>query len=174
MSWKHLRPAAWPGSEMQKYIPQGDVQPNGIDISIGRLFQLSGTVRMTSKKHKRQYPKLNELKPLDNFWHLDPRSYLVEVKEEIIIPNDAIGFVAPRSTLIRMGATVFSGIWDKGFHGVGDNRGRILLQTSLPFQIHLSVAIAQMIFISAVDDDTVYQGNYQPTTTPNREETMNQ
>ncbi|MFW9904264.1 MAG: hypothetical protein ACFFFH_08040 [Candidatus Thorarchaeota archaeon] len=162
MDWKHLRPAVWPGSEMQKCIPQGDVQPNGIDISIGRLFQLSGTVKLISKKELRKYPELLELKPLNDFWHLDPNFYLVEVAEEIIIPNDAIGYVAPRSTLLRMGATVFSGIWDKGFQGIGDNHGRILLQTSLPFQIHTSAAIAQMIFISAVDDMTVYQGNYQP------------
>ncbi len=162
MDWKHLRPAVWPGSEMQKCIPQGDVQPNGIDISIGRLFQLNGTVKLISEKKIRQYPELHELKPLDSFWHLDPGSYLVEVAEEIVIPNDAIGYVAPRSTLLRMGATVFSGIWDKGFQGVGDNHGRILLQTSLPFKIHISVAIAQMIFISAIDDETVYQGNYQP------------
>ena len=162
MDWKHLRPAVWPGLEMQKCIPQGDVQPNGIDISIGRLFQLKGTVKLISKKEDRQYPELFELKPLKDFWQLDPGTYLVEVAEEIIIPKDAIGYVAPRSTLLRMGATVFSGIWDKGFQGVGDNHGRILLQTSLPFEIHTSVAIAQMIFISAVDDNTVYQGNYQP------------
>jgi len=105
--------------------------------------------------------------PHDNFWHLKPGIYLVEVAEEIMIPNNAIGFVTPRSTLIRMGATVFSGIWDKGFQGVGDNHGRILLQTSLPFKVHVSVAIAQMIFISAVDDETVYQGNYQPESDSN-------
>ncbi|MFX1504756.1 MAG: hypothetical protein ACFFDC_01460 [Promethearchaeota archaeon] len=163
MDWKHLRPAVWPGSEMQKCIPQGDAQPNGIDISIGRLFQLSGIVKLISKKEDRHYPKLLELKPLNDFWHLDPGSYLIEVAEEITIPNNAIGYVAPRSTLLRMGATVFSGIWDKGFKGVGDNHGRILLQASLPFQIHKSVPIAQMIFISAVDDKTVYQGNYRPT-----------
>ncbi|MHA2243604.1 MAG: dCTP deaminase domain-containing protein [Candidatus Hodarchaeales archaeon] len=163
MDFINIRPAVWPGSEMQKCIPQGDIQPNGIDISIGRLFQLTGIVRLISEKKLRQYPELNELKPLDSFWDLDSGSYLVEVAEEIVIPNNAIGFVAPRSTLLRMGATVFSGIWDKGFQGIGDNHGRILLQTSLPFQIHVSVAIAQMIFISAVDDETVYQGNYQPT-----------
>ncbi|MFX1515590.1 MAG: hypothetical protein ACFFC6_04715 [Promethearchaeota archaeon] len=162
MDWKHLRPAVWPGSEMQKCIPQGDVQPNGIDISIGRLFRLSGTVKLSSKKEDRQYPEMQELKPLNNYWHLNPGTYLVEVTEEIVIPNDAIGYVAPRSTLLRMGATVYSGIWDKGFQGVGDNHGRILLQSSLSFQIQISVAIAQMIFISAVDDKTVYQGTYQP------------
>ncbi len=167
MDWKYLRPAVWPGSEMQKSIPHGDVQPNGIDISIGRLFQLIGNIRLTSKIEKRQYPKLLELMPHDNFWHLKPGIYLVEVAEEIMIPNNAIGFVTPRSTLIRMGATVFSGIWDKGFQGVGDNHGRILLQTSLPFKVHVSVAIAQMIFISAVDDETVYQGNYQPESDSN-------
>jgi dUTP pyrophosphatase len=166
MDWKHLRPAVWPGSEMQKYIPQGDVQPNGIDISIGRLFRLSGTIKLISKKVHRNYPELTELKPREDFWHLDPGSYLVEVAEEIKIPNNAIGYAAPRSTLLRMGATVFSGIWDKGFQGVGDNHGRILLQTSLPLQIHISVAIAQMIFISAVDDETVYKGNYQPAANP--------
>jgi dUTP pyrophosphatase len=162
MDWKNLRPAAWPGLEMQKFIPQGEVQPNGIDISIGRIFQLTGKVKLIKEKDVRQYPELHELKPLDGFWCLDPGSYLVEVAEEIIIPQNAIGYVAPRSTLLRMGATVFSGIWDKGFQGVGDNHGRILLQTTLPFSIHQSVAIAQMIFISAVDDKTVYQGNYQP------------
>jgi len=61
MDWKYLRPAVWPGSEMQKSIPHGDVQPNGIDISIGRLFQLIGNIRLTSKIEKRQYPKLLEL-----------------------------------------------------------------------------------------------------------------
>jgi len=162
MDWKHLRPAVWPGSEMQKSIPQGFVQPNGIDISIGRLFRLSGAVKLNSEKEHRQYPDLYELKPLNNYWQLNPGTYLVEVAEEIVIPNDAIGYVAPRSTLLRMGATVFSGIWDKGFKGVGNNHGRILLQSSLNFQIHISVAIAQMIFVSAVDDKSVYQGTYQP------------
>ena len=96
MDWKYLRPAVWPGSEMQKYIPQGICQPNGIDISIGRLFQLAGTVKLISEKKSRQYPELHELKPRNDFWHLNPGSFLVEVAEEIIIPNDTIGYVAPR------------------------------------------------------------------------------
>ncbi len=163
MDQQHPMPAVWPGVKIQQFIPQGIVQPNGIDISIKRLFQLNGEVRLTSEIDQRQYPNLLEVKPTNNFWELNPGSYLVEVAEEIIIPNNAIGFVAPRSTLLRMGVTVFSGIWDKGFQGVGDNRGRILLLSSLPFSLHVSVAIAQMIFISAVDDKTVYQGNYQPS-----------
>ncbi len=163
MDLKNLRPAVWPGSKIHQYIPRGIVQPNGIDISIKRLFKLNGEARFTQEAKNRKFPGLTEIKTENDYWQLDPGSYLVEVAEEIIIPQDAIGFVAPRSTLIRMGATVFSGIWDKGFQGVGDNHGRILLQTSLPFSLHFSVAIAQMIFISAVNDETVYQGNYQPT-----------
>ena len=163
MDWKHLQPAVWPGSEIHQFIPEGIIQPNGIDISIKRLFQLNGRVKLTHEAKNRHFPELREIIPKNDFWQLDPGSYLVEVAEEIIIPKDAIGFVAPRSTLIRMGATIFSGIWDKGFQGMGDNHGRILLQTSLPFSLHVSVAIAQMIFISAVNDETVYQGNYQPT-----------
>lgn len=161
VNWKHLRPSVWPGSEIHQFIPEGIAQPNGIDLSIKRLFQLSGRVELT--KNSKKFPELKEIESEKNYWNLSPGSYLVEVAEEIVIPEDAIGFVAPRSTLIRMGATVFSGIWDKGFQGIGDNHGRLLLQTALPLSLHVSVAIAQMIFISAVDDETVYQGNYQPT-----------
>lgn len=163
MDWDNLRPAVWPGLKMNEFIPEGKIQPNGMDISIKKLFKLNGHVQLTNEKKNRQFPDLTEVIKENDFWKLDPGYYLVEIAEEIVIPIDAIGFVAPRSTLIRMGATVFSGIWDKGFQGVGDNHGRILLQTSLPFSIHQSVAIAQMIFISAVDDKTVYQGNYQPS-----------
>ncbi|MHA2224775.1 MAG: dCTP deaminase domain-containing protein [Candidatus Hodarchaeales archaeon] len=162
MSWRNLHPAVWPGSKIHQFIPQGIVQPNGIDLSIKHLFVLEGTVKLTKKVNDRQYPKLSPLEPIDDFWFLKPGIYLVEVAEDIIIPNNAIGYVAPRSTLLRMGATVYSGIWDKGFQGIGDNHGRILLQTSLSFQIHTTVSIAQIIFISAVDDQTSYEGTYKP------------
>ena len=75
MAWKNLHPAVWPGSEIHEFIPQGIIQPNGIDLSIKHLFSLEGTVKLTIRVKDRQYPKLYSLEPINEFWILKPELF---------------------------------------------------------------------------------------------------
>jgi len=138
--------AVWSGDEMKRYISISEVsqiQPAGIDLTVGEIFIFKSAGILTRKT--RELPALEKLK--GEKWHLTPGAYLVRYAEKVEVPHNAIGIVLPRSSLLRMGATIFSAVWDPGYVG----RGVGLLTVFNPRGITLEkgARVAQMIFIDA-------------------------
>jgi len=136
----------WSGREVAKWILEAQpesIQPNGVDLTVSEIyvFKEQGSIL----RDKRYIPKYDQLH--GNKWTLNPGAYLVRYGEFVKIPLDAIGIVLPRSSLLRMGATIYTAVWDSGYEG----RGVGLLHVFNPNGISLEkgARIAQIIFISA-------------------------
>ena len=146
-------------SIIKDYI-DADVQTQiaGFDLTAQDIMKLEDGGIIDFDNSNRQIPDHKEIEPIDNKWILKPGGYLVRYNEVIQVPLNAIGIVLPRSTLMRIGATLCSAVWDPGYKG----RGIGLLIVNAKITVHVGARIAQIIFINTQDKlEKGYSGTYQ-------------
>jgi len=129
-------------------------QPNGVDLTLGAVFEQT-TAGIIERDGKRVGDR-EELAPDDGTYRLEPGTYVVRYGEPVRIPEGRIGFVLPRSTLLRNSCTLDTAVWDAGYEGVGEGR----LDVGHAIEIQPGARIAQMVFARA-DHEGTYEGEYQ-------------
>ena len=80
--------------------------------------------------------------------------------EVIEVPPDVMAIARPRSSLLRMGATMETAVWEPGYKG----RSQSLLVVHNPNGIRLrkNARLMQLIFFRLEDDaNKLYNGVYQ-------------
>ncbi|WP_418283789.1 deoxyuridine 5'-triphosphate nucleotidohydrolase [Halorubrum sp. DTA46] len=129
-------------------------QPNGVDLTLGAVFEQAepGFVGRDEKR----VAERTELTADDGRYRLGPGTYVVRYGEPVRIPEGRIGFVLPRSTLLRNSCTLDTAVWDAGYEGVGEGR----LDVGHAVEIEPGARIAQMVFARA-DHEGTYDGAYQ-------------
>ncbi|QKY16535.1 deoxyuridine 5'-triphosphate nucleotidohydrolase [Halorubrum sp. CBA1229] len=129
-------------------------QPNGVDLTADEIFDQS-----TPGRIGRDGKRVGERDPVpldDGAYRLDPGTYVVRYGEPVRIPEGRIGFVLPRSTLLRNSCTLDTAVWDAGYEGVGEGR----LDVGHAIEIEPGARIAQLVLAEA-DHDGAYEGSYQ-------------
>ncbi|MFW5900811.1 MAG: deoxyuridine 5'-triphosphate nucleotidohydrolase, partial [Halodesulfurarchaeum sp.] len=89
-------------------------------------------------------------------YRLEPGGYILQYAEPVSIPAEHVGFVFPRSSLMRNGAMLNTAVWDAGYSG----RGEGLLQVHSELILERGARVAQLV-LAAADHDGVYEGSYQ-------------
>jgi len=135
------------------------VQPNGVDLTIGELYGFIEAGVLDFDNSLRKLPRTERLLPENGRYKLNPGSYLIRYREIVKVPLDHVAIVLPRSSLLRMGATIFTALYDAGYQG----RAVGLLAVFNPYGIVLTenARIAQIIFIKAEKVERGYSGTYQ-------------
>jgi deoxycytidine triphosphate deaminase len=135
---------------------EAQVQPNGVDLTLDAVFEQTspGAVRRDGKT-------IGERRELDAdgdppAYTLSPGGYVVRYAEEIHIPEDHVGFLYPRSSLLRNSCMVDTAVWDAGYEG----RGEGLLEVYREVTIERGARVAQLVLADADHADT-YDGSYQ-------------
>ena len=147
------------GREVAKYVnPCSDeqIQPNGVDLTVSEIYRFVSEVKFSGKLSSLP---VEEIKLSDDgYWYLSSGAYLVRYSEIVRIPRGTIGLVLPRSSLLRMGCTLFTAVWDSGYEG----RGIGLLAIFNPKGIILKkgTRIGQLILIEARGKEK-YHGQWQ-------------
>ena len=99
-------------------VAEGDVQPNAVDLRLGKVFKIKDAVFEVSNDHKKHRGS-EELQPdADGYYNLEVGSYEVVMENIIHVGADEAGWVITRSTLNRNGLFLTSGLYDTGYHGV--------------------------------------------------------
>ena len=99
-------------------IQKGDVQPNAVDLRLGKVFKIKDNV-FTIDEDQKVHRGSEEYEPWeDGYYYLYPGSYEVIMENEIHVGPDEAGFVITRSTLNRNGCFLTSGLYDTGYDGV--------------------------------------------------------
>lgn len=99
-------------------ISNGDVQPNAVDLRLGKVFKIKDNV-FTIDEDQKVHRGSEEFEPWsDGYYYLIPGSYEVVMENEIHVGPDEAGFVITRSTLNRNGCFLTSGLYDTGYRGV--------------------------------------------------------
>ncbi|WP_096389708.1 deoxyuridine 5'-triphosphate nucleotidohydrolase [Halopenitus persicus] len=157
-------------------LDPAQVQPNGVDLTLGGAF------RQTEPGHiGRDGKTVGDREPLavdgaaedgdgtgngtaedgdgtgnGDVYRFEPGAYVVEYGEPVRIPEGHVGFVYPRSSLLRNSCMLNTAVWDAGYEGVGEG----LLQVGRPITIERDARIAQLVLAEAAHEDT-YDGAYQ-------------
>lgn len=147
------------GKDVANYlenISREQVQVNGVDLTVERIFRLNGVGVISCNDVK--LPEYVEVQCNEGKFFLEKGVYVVQVKERISIPLDAVGICLPRSSLVRMGVQVGSALWDSGYVGYS----KILLNVENPIIIEKGARFAQLILIRCERKaNEGYGGRYQ-------------
>ena len=143
------------------------VQPNGVDLTLEAAFEPveSGQIgrdgteigeRDSIAAAHREGADASESGPQPDAFFLPPGGYVVRYGEVVSIPDRHVGFLYPRSSLLRNGCMLNTAVWDAGYEGKGEG----LLQVHNEIEIERGARIAQLVLARA-DHEGTYDGSYQ-------------
>lgn len=148
------------------------IQPNGVDLRLDRVLEQrepgSITTEGTAIGHRQPiYPDERDTDPEpegsakeweseQEIYYLTPGGYVLEYQETVSIPESHVGFVLPRSSLMRNSCMLNTAVWDAGYTG----RGEGLLQVHHDLEIERGARVAQLVLAEA-DHEGLYDGSYQ-------------
>lgn len=140
---QHLRP-----------LDDAQRQPNGVDLTVEAVS--TQTAAGEINRNGKTIGDRETIEPVDGTFQLDPGAYIVQYGETVYIPEDHIGFIYPRSSLMRNSCMLHTAVWDAGYEGKGEG----LLEVHHEIEIEQGARIAQIVF-AAADHDGTYNGSYQ-------------
>ncbi len=129
----------------------------GLKLTLGEIYKFKSKGYLGI--NKRKLPEYEEIKPVSNLYRLSQGVYLVKYNEYVEIPNGYIGLAIQRSTLLRIGASLYTAVWDPGYHG----RGSGLLVVHNPYGIVLekNTQLAQLVILKMSRTTRfIYRGVY--------------
>ena len=149
-------------------------QPNGVDLTVDAVFQPCEPGRIG--RDGKRIGDREAIDPVDDeradvndgeragdgagsaggVYRLPPGGYVVRYGETIAIPEGHVGFVYPRSSLLRNACMLETAVWDAGYEG----RGEGLLEVYHDVEIEPGARIAQFVLAEAGHEGT-YDGSYQ-------------
>ncbi|KAA9406117.1 deoxyuridine 5'-triphosphate nucleotidohydrolase [Haloarcula hispanica] len=135
-------------------LRESQVQPNGVDLTLGAIYEQSEPGRI--ERGGKTVGDRRELEPSDGIYQLDRGGYIVEYADRVVIPDGHIGFLLPRSSLLRNSCMLDTAVWDAGYEG----RGEGLLEVHHPIELEQGARIAQLVLADAAHEGT-YEGSYQ-------------
>ena len=154
------------GEYVANYVEPVDkemIQPAGVDLRAGQVFKFKENATFQLLKSGKNLPERYKAMRFREFpnkprggWHLSPDTYILRYEQIIAIPDDCIGLVLPRSSLMRAGGMINTAVWDPGYKGKGEGR----LEIAVPTDLEKGARIAQLVFIPAEAREN-YDGQYQ-------------
>ncbi len=135
-------------------IESAQIQPNGVDLTAGTIERQTSAGALT--RDGKMIGDRIALEPTDGVFSLEPGAYIVGYGETVSIPNGHIGFIYPRSSLMRNSCMLHTAVWDAGYEGKGEG----LLEVHYDIEIEQGARIAQIVFAEA-DHEETYDGSYQ-------------
>lgn len=155
-----------PGSEGAQYLEAYvKVSPAGVDVAPKKIFRIPDATIFIHGKQRgfiiedrfvSLQEALEEVKPKDNYWVLEPGRYYV-VFPKVKLPEDVVAFAYPRSTFNRLGVIKSqTAVFDPGYEGEWNQT--FLFVT--PAKIHVSEAWVQIVFFKGKGYER-YEGYWQ-------------
>ncbi|PSQ57629.1 deoxyuridine 5'-triphosphate nucleotidohydrolase [Halobacteriales archaeon SW_8_68_21] len=135
------------------------IQPNGVDLTVETVLEQRepGRIGRDDKTVGDRRPVQPDATSEDaKRVSLTPGGYVLQYAETISIPAGYVGFIYPRSSLMRNSCMLNTAVWDAGYTGKGEG----LLEVHHDIELERGARIAQLVFAEA-DHDGTYDGAYQ-------------
>ena len=150
-----------PGSFVAEHVEPtraDQIQPNGVDLTLDAVFEQVHPGRIG--REGKSIGERREHDPDDSggteTYTLEPGGYVARYAETVRIPEGHVGFIYPRSSLMRNSCMLDTAVWDAGYEG----RGEGLLEAYHGIEIERGARIAQLVLAEAGHEET-YGGTYQ-------------
>jgi dUTP pyrophosphatase len=139
-------------------IDETQVQPNGVDLRLASVLEQTERGRISADGKQIGERREVEFESHDGreWVSLAPGGYVLQYAETVHIPEDHVGFIYPRSSLMRNSCMLNTAVWDAGYEGKGEG----LLQVHHPIDLERGARVAQIVLAEATHEET-YDGSYQ-------------
>ena len=135
-------------------VTDTQVQPNGVDLTAEAIYEQTTPGRIgTSGKTVGDRRAINAD---GGVFTLAPGAYVLQYSETVHIPDGHVGFIYPRSSLMRNSCMLHTAVWDAGYEGKGEG----LLEVHHDIEIEQGARVGQIVLADAEHDET-YAGSYQ-------------
>jgi len=134
-------------------VASEQVQPNGVDLTLDTVFEQVSPGRIGTDG--KEIGERESVETDDGVYRLQPGGYVVRYADRIRIPEGHIGFLYPRSSLLRNSCMLDTAVWDAGYEG----RGEGLLEVYHDIELEAGARIAQLVLAEA-DHESTYDGSY--------------
>jgi len=122
------------------------LQQSGFDFTVERIYSLNGKGTIDFDNSERSFPETGEIAfgPSDSI-ELKPGCYKVRFNESCHIPADVAAIARTRSSLLRMGVTVETAVWDPGFEGKSESL--LIVSNPTGIRIKKNARLIQLVFV---------------------------
>lgn len=136
---------------------KGKVAQVGYDLSVKEIKKFKSGIPGQVLKDKTMLREFEILEPIDGGWMLPPSYYEVTFWEGCKIPNNHVGLIRQRSSMLRNGSLLHSSVFDPGFET--EFMGSFIA-VFCPIFIEKDARIGQIYFHSCepVSKDKLYGG----------------
>lgn len=157
-------------------VDEEEIETHGVELGIDEVYRLKGPAFISDKGYKKPDRETVDTKAGNNNVTLEsnasqgipshivqnehyclPRSnYVIKYDKKVHIPNDTVGFVYPRSRLMRSGQHLETAVWESGYEGEGEGSLFVDNQLFLKADTH----VGQMVMARAEVLEK-YDGSHQ-------------
>jgi dUTP pyrophosphatase len=139
---------------------ENQIQPNGVDLTLEAVYEQRepGRIGREEKEvgERRELETEQVADDAPETYYLTAGGYVVQYAETVRIPENHVGYIYPRSSLLRNSCMLNTAVWDAGYEGKGEG----LLEVHHDIEIERGAPIAQLVLAEANHDGT-YDGSYQ-------------
>lgn len=138
---------------------QSQLQVNGLELTVARVETFEGPGRIGFSNEDRELPQTTPLEWDDGGWlFLRKGCYKIIFNEIVSIPKDACAIGLPRSSLLRMGVSVHTAVWDAGYKGRSE--ALLVVYNEAGFYMKKDARAIQLLFMKLGEGQEGYQGRY--------------
>ena len=139
-------------------IEEDNIAQHGIDLNVTKISRVCGSPGIIPRKGKTTLPQYATEEVQSGIWHLEEGIYDLVFAQGCKIPADRMMLIKHRSSVLRSGAIVDSGIFDAGFET--ENLGAFLI-VHHPIQIEYFARVAQAVAFESKEVENLYDGQWQ-------------
>ena len=137
-------------------IQDGDVQPNAVDLRVGKIYKINTNEFVIDDDQKVHRGSEEVHVGADGYYRLQPGDYEVVMENKVTVATGEAGWVITRSTLNRNGVFLTSGLYDAGYSGV---MAGVMHVGVGPMRIKPGTRIGQYLSYEA-ETLSLYDGDY--------------
>lgn len=135
------------------------IQPNGIDLTIETISEFEADGAIGFSREVTIVPNRTPIIFNEDGWiKLSLGSYVVTFNEVVNLPTNLMAIGRPRSSMLRMGATIETAVWDAGFSG--KSQSLLIVNNKNGISISKNARVMQLVFIKLTEHTEAYGGRY--------------
>ena len=130
----------------------------GYDLTLKEVKQIVGGTVLCERTEVDHYHSIETVEDIygRDVFSLQPGTYSLTFEQGVILPSGKTAFIRHRSSILRCGAIITSGVYDPSFYV--DEMGAVLIVTR-PITIQKGARVAQIIVFDN-NDAEAYNGQW--------------
>lgn len=141
--------------------PETQIQSAGVEFTLNYIDNYVNHGTLAFDNSERKLPTLDRLHPDEDGWFALPHgSYLVTLRETVSLPSTLCAIARPRSSLLRMGVTINTALFDPGY--TGKSQVMMTVNNKNGFMVKKGARLIQLVFFEMNNEvEKGYSGIYQ-------------